>query len=565
MPLALLLITACGGGGGGGAAPAGAADTSGPTVTAISPADNDTSVLTDAVLSITFDEPLDEATLTSSSFSLTAGSNAVAGTIAYDSATNTASFTPAAALKAGTLHTATLTTAVKDASGNNLAAVFELTFTTVVINTAPVASNASVSTLPGKGVTGTLVVTDAQSDTLLYSLVTGAENVVIDTSTGEYTYTPTVPVSDNTFTFNFKASDGLLDSNIATVTIISTVPTVPTSGLAATADFQRVTLNWDLVPGADSYLVYESTTSGAGITGTEYSVVKPPFYGDGLDINVPYYYVVKAVNVVGASEASSQVTATPVDKSLSDLTFEDTKLAACVIGTGFEFVSELTTLSCASQGISDLGGIEALNSLTTLELNNNATTDVSSLAALTGLTTLKLNSTNFTDVGMSSLSTLTKLTTLELSNNTIMDVSSLAALAANLATLKLSNNTITDVSSLAVLTKLIDLDLQSNSITDVSSLAELTGLVGLSLGNNAITNVTSLSELTKLSLLFLNNNKLGDGTTSGVQALTTLVNTVVINVSGNPTMSCSELTTLVGAFSIGKVLPFTTTAADCTP
>src|SRR5439155_13997613 len=86
-------------------------------------------------------------------------------------------------------------------------------------------------------------------------------------------------------------------------------PAAPTN-LAATSGNAKVTLSWSASAGAASYKVYRSTSSGAetllasGITSGSY-----------LDTSVvngtTYYYQVSAINTVGESPRSAEVSARP--------------------------------------------------------------------------------------------------------------------------------------------------------------------------------------------------------------------------------------------------------------
>jgi len=109
-----------------GAAP----DTTAPTVSSTSPANNDPSVATNAAISATFSEPLSAATVGLSTFKLANSATGVqvAGAITYSG--TTATFTPSSALATSTAYTATVTTGVKDAAGNALAANYTWSFTT---------------------------------------------------------------------------------------------------------------------------------------------------------------------------------------------------------------------------------------------------------------------------------------------------------------------------------------------------------------------------------------------------------------------------------------------------
>jgi hypothetical protein len=90
-----------------------------------------------------------------------------------------------------------------------------------------------------------------------------------------------------------------------------TVPAVPT-GLQATAGNAQVSLTWTASAGATSYHVKRSTTSGGPYT----QVAAPTTASDtdtGLTNGTTYYYVVSALNSVGESANSSQVSATPAN------------------------------------------------------------------------------------------------------------------------------------------------------------------------------------------------------------------------------------------------------------
>jgi hypothetical protein len=77
---------------------------------------------------VTFSEPINPATLNSSTFFLIAGSSPIPGTISYTG--TTASFTPTSSLSYGVVYTGLVTIGVKDLSGNALAADYVWTFST---------------------------------------------------------------------------------------------------------------------------------------------------------------------------------------------------------------------------------------------------------------------------------------------------------------------------------------------------------------------------------------------------------------------------------------------------
>jgi hypothetical protein len=103
-----------------------AADTTAPTVTAISPTDGSTGTCLTKTVSATFSKPMDAATIGTTTFGVSANGVAVAGTVSYDAASQIATFTPTAAggFAASTPFVVTVksgTAGVKDLAGNALA------------------------------------------------------------------------------------------------------------------------------------------------------------------------------------------------------------------------------------------------------------------------------------------------------------------------------------------------------------------------------------------------------------------------------------------------------------
>jgi hypothetical protein len=102
------------------------ADITPPTVVRTSPRDGATGVAVTTKVTATFSEAMDATTITVDSFTL----DGVAGRVAYNSSTYTATFTPSANLAYSTTYTATLSTAITDVAGNHLASVYTWSFTT---------------------------------------------------------------------------------------------------------------------------------------------------------------------------------------------------------------------------------------------------------------------------------------------------------------------------------------------------------------------------------------------------------------------------------------------------
>ncbi|MHA6480737.1 S-layer homology domain-containing protein [Paenibacillus sp. strain BS8-2] len=86
-------------------------------------------------------------------------------------------------------------------------------------------------------------------------------------------------------------------------------PTAP-SGLLAIESDGEIQLRWGEVGAADRYNVYRSESSEGPFDLLE-TIVETSYTDLGVSNGVPYYYVVRAVNDNGESNASIQVTATP--------------------------------------------------------------------------------------------------------------------------------------------------------------------------------------------------------------------------------------------------------------
>jgi hypothetical protein len=117
------------------------ADTTAPTVTAVTPAAQATNVGTASAVTASFSETLTASTVTTSNFTVTTSTGvAVAGAVAYDNASKTATFTPSADLANSATYTATLrggSTGIKDAAGNALVSNYSWSFSTAAPTPPP--------------------------------------------------------------------------------------------------------------------------------------------------------------------------------------------------------------------------------------------------------------------------------------------------------------------------------------------------------------------------------------------------------------------------------------------
>jgi hypothetical protein len=114
-------------------------DVTPPTVVLVSPADASVGNCLTKVVTATFSEAMDPATISGATFGVTAGGLSVAGTVTYDASGLIATFVPtdAAGFAPATLFTATVTTGAHDLAGNALAAPRVWTFTTGALACTP--------------------------------------------------------------------------------------------------------------------------------------------------------------------------------------------------------------------------------------------------------------------------------------------------------------------------------------------------------------------------------------------------------------------------------------------
>jgi VCBS repeat-containing protein len=136
------------------------------------------------------------------------------GTVSVNAGTGAYTYTP----KSGARGTDSFTLQARDPAGLFANAAVAVTITAV--NHAPVAGSSSLTMVQDAVTSGKLIATDADGNVLKYQLVGAATRgtVKLDAAKGFFTYTPNASFT-GTDTFTFKANDGTVDSNVASVTI----------------------------------------------------------------------------------------------------------------------------------------------------------------------------------------------------------------------------------------------------------------------------------------------------------------------------------------------------------
>ena len=117
----------------------------------VSPPNASAGICQNTVISATFPEAMDPATITSATFKVTPG---VTGTVTHDVSNKIFTFSPSSNLILSTAYTATITTGAKDPSGNALASNYVWTFTTAASACATPPPPAVISVTPPNGAVG---------------------------------------------------------------------------------------------------------------------------------------------------------------------------------------------------------------------------------------------------------------------------------------------------------------------------------------------------------------------------------------------------------------------------
>ena len=259
------------------------------------------------------------------------------GTSAMSSEMSTKTSTPVVRIAAGSSSAVGNYSADEDFSGGTAFSVSLPITTTNAIDPAPVnvyeggRYGAMTYTIPGLTAGQTYIVRLHFCESSWFLVGSRLFNVAINGTT----YLPNfdifatggqlVPVIENipvaanssgqiAITFTLGAEDNPVISGIEVLNggTVPTLPAVPTP--SAAANNGQAIISWPAIPGATSYNVYRNTTSGAETTfpfATTSASSSSTFTDNFLANGTTYYYKVAAVDPVGTSALSSEVSATP--------------------------------------------------------------------------------------------------------------------------------------------------------------------------------------------------------------------------------------------------------------
>lgn len=206
-----------------------------PLVLSTDPADGDTNVTLDKIITITFNEEMNPATITQGAITLQ-GESEIEGTISYDQSTMTASFTPSEELASNTTYAGRVKTTVKDLDGNALQEDYLWTFSTGE-NLSPMV----IATDPDDNETGVVVnkIITATFNQAMNPLTVNETTFIV--MNGSTAVTGVITYSGTTASFTPTVSLGLNTTYTATITSETENP----SGLALQIDYV-----WEFTTGA---------------------------------------------------------------------------------------------------------------------------------------------------------------------------------------------------------------------------------------------------------------------------------------------------------------------------
>lgn len=273
--MGLLQLACAGCGGGGDKSPAPASDTIPPTVVIVTPANGAMNAAINTTASVNFSEPIDCATVTANSITVTTGGAPVPGTLSCSG--SSATFTPTGSLALSTTYTFSIGRGVRDPAGNALSSEFVSTFSTAAAPPAPTYT-----------ISGTVSGLAAGAGVTLQNK--GADNLTLNAN-GSFAFSTAI-AGGNSYdvtVLNVPAgyscavgngSGTVVSADITDVTVTcSLLPLPSATALSVSYALKQLKFNWSAASGATFYRLMstpdglaEYARVGGDLTGTTATV-----------------------------------------------------------------------------------------------------------------------------------------------------------------------------------------------------------------------------------------------------------------------------------------------------
>jgi hypothetical protein len=218
-----------------------------------------------------------------------------------------------------------------------------VTITVTAVNDPPVANSQSVTTPEDAPLAITLTATDVENSPLTYSIVSGPTNGTLGGTPPNITYTPTGNFNGSD-SVTFTANDGVVNSNVATVSITVTAvndPPVANGQVVTTAEDTPTTIvltATDTETASLTYSIVAQPTHGtlSAVTGNNVSYTPAADYNGADSFTFVANDGTAGSNVATVSIIVTPVNDAPVTAGQSVNTLEDTPLAITLTATDVE-------------------------------------------------------------------------------------------------------------------------------------------------------------------------------------------------------------------------------------
>jgi len=164
-------------------------------------------------------------------------------------------------------------------------------------------SGAATYTIQRTALTTGAVVTDPDGS---------APTITVNSFVTGTNYTDTGLANNVAYSYTVSAANANGQSAPSTPAIVTPEPAIPPApaGLAATVNSNQVSLSWNVVSTASSYVLQRATSSSGPYTAVDYPAWLTIFTDTNVNYNTTYYYEVASANLAGIGSNSAPLSVT---------------------------------------------------------------------------------------------------------------------------------------------------------------------------------------------------------------------------------------------------------------